>query len=67
MFSLLQDSATFLLLLCKIAITAAEALSLSQILKILFWLGFCLCPMQQKAWELVNSQQNLEWWERGRS
>jgi hypothetical protein len=29
MFSLLQDSATFLVLLCRIAITAAEALSLS--------------------------------------
>ncbi len=73
MFSLLQDSPTFLILLCRVAITAAEALSLSlslslsEILKILFWLGFCLCPMQQKAWELVNSQQNFAWWERGRS
>jgi hypothetical protein len=69
MFSLLQDSATFLILLCRVAITAAEALSLclSEILKILFWLGFCLCLMQQKAWELVNSQQNFAWWERGRS
>jgi hypothetical protein len=29
MFSLLQDSATFLILLCRVAITAAEVLSLS--------------------------------------
>jgi len=33
MFSLLQDSATFLILLCRVAITAAEVLSLSLFLR----------------------------------